>query len=559
MPRLFCSVVTGGGLVLAACTQALWAQDVSVTPLTWANDRFAGDELPIVKRQLEPEIPEELNNSPEFGYVILELYADEKGAVVSHGRFYTLAAYDRVVTEAFGQLSLKPGRRAGQPEDTLTRCVVIFNPKSASRTKPDATPRLLGAALVADPSRVPHKGERAPNPETVWAVVSLDPSGRAVAVKDTSAELAPLIMESLAHWKFAPARRNGIPVAAEVRVPFVVVPAYRLVAGTNTPPRVISQVSPVYPLSLRTSGLRGDVVVNLIIDSHGDVKKADVVRSLNPAFDQPALDAVSEWKFEPGRRDGVPTTMRMQATLRFSHEGLSQGGSSGFRVEDKGDQSKLPPEFRYDVAPKPRGTMRPVYPYELLRDDIRGKARVRFALGVNGKVIFAAVVSADRPEFGAALQASIEGFEFEPALKDGRPTQALLNLEQSFSTFDREGVVTREDRKLLTLELKHPERISTPAGLDEKIRATSTRAPAFPVSLYGKATKGQALVEFLVDEEGHVRLPRVVSASDPAFGWSAVQAMSFWRFAPPRRGGKEQIVRARIPFEFNGPLVEEKK
>ncbi|MDB6128188.1 MAG: transport protein TonB, partial [Verrucomicrobia bacterium] len=58
---------------------------------------------------------------------------------------------------------------------------------------------------------------------------------------------------------------------------------------------------------------------------------------------------------------------------------------------------------------------------------------------------------------------------------------------------------------------------------------------------------------------GRARLPRIVSATDPAFGWSALQAIAEWRFVPPRRGGKEEIVRARIPFDFNGPVAEARK
>lgn len=223
------------------------------------------------------------------------------------------------------------------------------------------------------------------------------------------------------------------------------------------------------------------------------------------------------------------------------------------------DMSALPAEFRYDVAPKPKVALRPVYPYELMASDVRGKARVRFAISATGKVMFATVDSADRPEFGTALLAAIEGAEFEPAKKDGRPTQSLLSHEQAFSTYDEDRLVKREDRKLLALELKHPERISTPVGLDAKLKPTATKAPAFPAALYGKVAKGQAIIEFLVDPEGRVRLPRIVSATEPAFGWSAVQAVSEWKFVPPKRGGKEETVRVRVPFDFNGPLAEGKK
>jgi TonB family protein len=60
------------------------------------------------------------------------------------------------------------------------------------------------------------------------------------------------------------------------------------------------------------------------------------------------------------------------------------------------------------------------------------------------------------------------------------------------------------------------------------------------------------MIEVLVDEEGRARLPRVVSATDPAFGYAAVQAVSTWWFEPPRAAGKTVVARAQIPFRF-GP------
>ena len=56
---------------------------------------------------------------------------------------------------------------------------------------------------------------------------------------------------------------------------------------------------------MRASGMRGDVLVDFVVDSEGRVTRAYVVRSLNPAFDEPALEAVRRWKFEPGRKGGV--------------------------------------------------------------------------------------------------------------------------------------------------------------------------------------------------------------------------------------------------------------
>ena len=62
--------------------------------------------------------------------------------------------------------------------------------------------------------------------------------------------------------------------------------------------------------------------------------------------------------------------------------------------------------------------------------------------------------------------------------------------------------------------------------------------PAFPSALRAQAGSGKAVIEFLIDEQGRVRLSRIVSASDPAFGDAAAQALTAWQFAAPTVGGQ---------------------
>jgi len=538
-----------------AAVLPLVGQDVTVAPLEWLEPKDAPDQFPVENHRLKPEFPADLRKTPEVGYVVLEFFTDERGQRLSLQAVGTLTAFEEAVTAATRTWKHKPGRRAGQAVNTVTTCTVIFNPASASPKPADATPRLLAAGLVVDPKRVTGKKEPRIPPEVVWVTVHLDEHGTVVTLKDPPDGLAEQLEQGVRRFSFSPARRAGQPVAADLRVPIIIVPPGNALAGEITPPRVIRQQAPVYPVAMNASGLRGEVLVDFVVDVEGRVTNAYVERSLNPAFDEPALTALRRWKFEPGRRGGVPVAAHMRVPIYFELTGHVDGGDSGIEVKGKGNRPELPPEFRYDVPPKPRGTLRPIYPYELLRADTSGKARVRFVVGANGQVIYAKVDSADRPEFGAALLAAIEGFEFEPALKDGRPTQALFAMEQKFSRYDTDGVVTREDRDLLETEHKHPERIVAAGKLDAPLRPISRRPPAFPLSLNGVVESGEAVIEFLIDDEGYVRLPRVVSATKPEFGWSAVQAVAVWRFEAPQSGGRSANTRVRVPFKFNGPPV----
>jgi TonB family protein len=541
-------------VLVAAVAPRLVAQDVTVTPLEWAEPVGAPDQLPVENHALRPRFPVDLRNTPDPGYALLDLITDEKGKRRSYRALATLPAYEKAVQEEVRYWQHKPGLRQGRPVIAQTVCAVIFNPASADVRKPDATPRVLAVKEVVDPARKITGQEPLSSPELVWVTVSLDEKGEPVALKDAPPLLAEPLHQTVKKWRFAPARRNGRPVAADLRVPFLVVaPAMELPEDTE-PPRITLQVKPDYPMIMRWSGLRGEVLMDFVVDERGLVTDAFVARSMNPALDEPALEAVRKWRYEPGRKKGVPVKTHMHVTVMFELESEWDHGETGMQVSKRAKNADLPPEFRYDVEPKIRARVLPVYPYNLLRESRSGSALVRLIISETGKVSQAVVVKASYPEFGAAAIAMIEQWEFEPALRNGRPTRSLLSYEQKFSTYD-DALLSREADDLLALEKKHPERIVGGSKLDARPKLISARPPIFPVALHGSVEKGTALVEVLVDEEGRAQLPRVVSASDPAFGWAAVQAVAAWRFEPPKLHGKAAVTSVRIPFDFV-PSVE---
>ncbi len=85
------------------------------------------------------------------------------------------------------------------------------------------------------------------------------------------------------------------------------------------PPKVIDAVRPQYPPLARARGQEGMVVVQAIIDRHGGVEPdaLQVVRS-QPPFDDAALTAFRQWKFQPGRdNSGEVVRVIVQQPIRF--------------------------------------------------------------------------------------------------------------------------------------------------------------------------------------------------------------------------------------------------
>ena len=85
-------------LTFAVAAQS-FAQDVSVTPLAWVT-RDPPEQLPVLRSELRPEFPRDLRNTPDFGYVALEIYVDEKGKSLGGRREATQPAYFKAVESA---------------------------------------------------------------------------------------------------------------------------------------------------------------------------------------------------------------------------------------------------------------------------------------------------------------------------------------------------------------------------------------------------------------------------------------------------------------------------
>jgi protein TonB len=80
------------------------------------------------------------------------------------------------------------------------------------------------------------------------------------------------------------------------------------------------QPQPTYPYEMSRAGISGEVVVEFIINTNGDVVQTQVTRSSHREFEQPAMAAVAKWKFKPGRKGGRPVNVRAQQLLEFNLE-----------------------------------------------------------------------------------------------------------------------------------------------------------------------------------------------------------------------------------------------
>jgi TonB family protein len=106
------------------------------------------------------------------------------------------------------------------------------------------------------------------------------------------------------------------PNAAAIPAPTMQPEGTLKIGGNVKAPKLINSVAPVYPLTARSSGVQGDVVIDTTIDKSGNVVRMHVVSG--PAMLRPsALESLKRWKYEPSRLDGEPVEVQMQVTIKF--------------------------------------------------------------------------------------------------------------------------------------------------------------------------------------------------------------------------------------------------
>jgi periplasmic protein TonB len=83
-------------------------------------------------------------------------------------------------------------------------------------------------------------------------------------------------------------------------------------------PSPVHQVAPAYPADQRQARTSGSVILEFVVDERGSVMQPKVLQSSHPSFNQPAIDALRKWKFEPGLKDGKPVKVRMRVPMVFN-------------------------------------------------------------------------------------------------------------------------------------------------------------------------------------------------------------------------------------------------
>jgi TonB family protein len=82
-------------------------------------------------------------------------------------------------------------------------------------------------------------------------------------------------------------------------------------------PTRLKYVAPVYPKAALDKGVQGAVTLAATVGEDGKVRNVKVLKSI-PLLDQAAIDALKQWEYAPGTRNGAAFAVEITVTITFS-------------------------------------------------------------------------------------------------------------------------------------------------------------------------------------------------------------------------------------------------
>lgn len=74
---------------------------------------------------------------------------------------------------------------------------------------------------------------------------------------------------------------------------------------------------PAPDLSSLPHGTKGDVILNAVIDEHGNISELTLLKGLGSPVDESVIGVVQGWKFTPAMKNGVPVVSEQELLFHY--------------------------------------------------------------------------------------------------------------------------------------------------------------------------------------------------------------------------------------------------
>jgi TonB family protein len=158
------------------------------------------------------------------------------------------------------------------------------------------------------------------------ALIGTDGMVKEIQIVSGHPLLIPAAREALEQYRYQPTLLNGQPVEVVAQVNIPVPPDYEAPAaellgfkpsGDITPPMLVRKVEPQYTQEAKDAKLEGTLLAAVTVDEQGKVSDVLIVRGLGLGLDEKAVEALRQWEFQPGQKDGQPVKIRATVEINF--------------------------------------------------------------------------------------------------------------------------------------------------------------------------------------------------------------------------------------------------
>ena len=181
---------------------------------------------------------------------------------------------------------------------------------------PMAGPAMTWQAMVRQ-----HREGEAPAAESLYRA--------ALAIEETNSPDAALTMEFLAHFLREQGRVSEAEAmeasASEIRKSHVAQLSPKRQANAQASkigngiaaPMLLHKIEPSYSPEARAAKVQGTVVLSVVIGTDGKACDVQLRKGVGYGLDEQALDAVAQWTFKPGMRDGMAVPVQASIEVNF--------------------------------------------------------------------------------------------------------------------------------------------------------------------------------------------------------------------------------------------------
>lgn len=330
-----------------------------------------------------------------------------------------------------------------------------------------------------------------------------------------------------------------------------------------------------YPESAQDSGTEGQVMVQFTVQSDGSITDAHVLKGLGEPFDSEAVRVISSMpKWEPGKQRGKAVAARFSVPVVFRRSGNS---ADGVNTADGSPQKKSQSIVeRTDVfaavehMPQfPGGPTALIkylsnnihYPNSEESSGTEGRVMVQFIVETDGSISDVQIKDGLGEAFDSeALRVVSSMPKWKPGMQRGKIVPVRFLLPITFRTLNK-ATGNVKNSTASSQEKSQSDSVYTVFSVVEQMPQFPGGQTAmmkyladnlhYPKKAQENGVQGTVLVQFIIDEEGHIPFAKINKSVDSDLDAEAlrvVKSMPLW--IPGKQRGKKVKVMMNLPVAF---------